>query len=136
MNCNVDFDGDGNPGGIISGFLAPEDLMDEDYAAQLTCFVGEGDEYYDADSLRVNDDYLSNTESPADNVWNSRSPGLIEDGIDIDTFEVHYPTIKPGDALAQVDLDTETDSWNLVYIILSFYSEVTSGGTISYLVRG
>ena len=142
MNCNVDFDGDGEEGGIISGFLAPEDLMDEDYAAQLTCFVGEGDEYWggdppdDVDCLIVNGDPLSNSESPANNVWNSRSPGLIEDGIDIDTFEVTYPTIQPGDALAQVDLDTGMDSWNLVYIILSFYSEVTSGGTISYLVRG
>jgi hypothetical protein len=135
MNCNVDFDDDGSPGGIISGFLAPEELTDEDYAAHLTCFVGEGDEYYEGDSIMVNGVSLSNSESPANNVWNSASPGLMEDGIDIDTFEVNYPTISPGDASAQVDLPTETDSWNLVYIILSFRSSVTSGGTISYLVR-
>ena len=142
MNCNVDFDGDGNPGGIISGFLSPEDIMDEDYAAHATCFVGEGDEYYggdppdDIDCILVNGDYLSNSESPWDNVWNSKSPDLAEDGIDIDTFEIQYPTIRPGDTSAQVDLPTGIDSWNLVYIILSFRSDVTTGGTISYLLRG
>ncbi len=136
MNCNVDFDGDGSPGGIISGFLAPEDVMDEDHAARLTCFVGEGDDAYTGDRISVNGDFLSNAASPSTNVWNSASPGLAEDGIDIDTFIVTYPTINPGDASAQVDLPTGTDSWNLVYIILSFSSEVTSGGTISYLIRG
>lgn len=136
MNCNVDFDGDGTPGGVVSGFLAPEDVMDAEHAARLTCFVGEGDDAYAGDRISVNGDFLSNTASPSDNVWNSASPGLAEDGIDIDTFEVEYPTISPGDASAQVDLPTGTDSWNLVYIILSFSSEVTSGGTISYLIRG
>jgi len=136
MNCNVDFDGDGNPGGLISGFLAPENIMDAEHAARLTCFVGEGDDIYDNDQIIINGDPLSNTESPVDDVWNSKSPGLAADGVDIDTFKVEYPTIRPGDASAQVDLPTETDSWNLVYIILSFSSEVTSGGTISYLVKG
>jgi hypothetical protein len=142
MDCNVDFDGDGSPGGTVSGFLAPEDIMEAEHAAHLTCFVGEGDDVYggdppsDIDCILVNGDYLSNTASPSDNVWNSASPGLVEDGIDIDTFEVTYPTIQPGDAEATIGLPTGTDSWNLVYIILSFSSEVTSGGTIGYLIRG
>jgi hypothetical protein len=142
MDCNVDFDGDGSPGGVVSGFLAPEDIMEAEHAAHLTCFVGEGDDVYggdppsDIDCILVNGDYLSNTASPSDNVWNSASPGLVEDGIDIDTFEVTYPTIQPGDAEATIGLPTGTDSWNLVYIILSFSSEVTSGGTVSYLIRG
>jgi len=44
--------------------------------------------------------------------------------------------IELGDTSAQVDLPTKTDSWNLVYIILSFRSETTTGGTITYLIRG
>lgn len=110
--------------------------MDAEYAAHLTCFVGEGDENYPDDYISVNLVYLSNSASPSDNVWNSASPGLTQDGIDIDTFEVTYPTIQPGEMDAEIHLETDVDSWNLVYIILSFYSEVTSGGTVSYLIRG
>jgi len=135
-DSNVDFDSNGSPGGSISGFLAPDEIKDEDYAARLTCFVGEGDDCYEGDSMTINEDYLSNAKSPWYNVWNSASPGLTVDGIDIDTFTIEYPTIKPGDTSAQVDLPTQTDSWNLVYIILSFRSTITTGGTISYLIRG
>ncbi len=135
-NSNVDFNGDGNPGGTIGGFLAPEEIIDELYAAHLTCFVGEGDEVYSGDYIKLNGTSLSNGASPASNVWNSKSPGLAVDGIDIDTFTVVYPTIEPGDTSAQVDLLTEVDSWNLVYIILSFRSEVTTSGTMSYVYVG
>lgn len=134
-NSNVDFDGDGDPGGTIGGFLAPQEIMSEDYAAHLTCFVGEGDEEYSGDYIKVNGTSLSNMQSPTHNVWNSKSPGLAESGVDIDTFTVAYPTIEPGYTSAQVDLPTQTDSWNLVYIILSFRSKVTTGGAISYLVK-
>jgi len=34
-----------------------------------------------------------------------------------------------------VDLPTEDDGFNLVYIILSFRSEIITGGTINYLIR-
>ena len=102
-----------------------------------TCFVGEGDDYYDGDSILVNDQYLSNSESPWYDVWNSASPEIAEDGIDIDTFYITWSSgaIDPGDTSAQVDLPTETDSWNLIYIILCFRSDITTGGPISYLVR-
>jgi hypothetical protein len=133
---NVDFNGDGNPGGTIGGFLAPEDIIDELYAAHLTCFVGEGDEIYDGDYIKLEGTSLSNAASPAENVWNSTSPGLAVDGIDIDTFTVGYPTIEPGDTSAQVDLLTEVDSWNLVYIILSFRSKITTSGAVSYIYVG
>ena len=138
---NVDFDNDGEDGGTISGFLAPEEIIDEDYAAKLTCFVGEGDEVYPNDYIKVKGEtgtetYLSNVESPTNNVWNSKYPGFEEDGIDIDTFEIQYPAIRPGDTSAQVDLPTDNDSWNLVYIILSFRSEVTTGGAITYIYVG
>ena len=138
MNQNVDFDDDGEPGGTISGFIVPEPIAGEVNAAKMTCFVGEGDDCYDGDSAKFNGDYLSNAESPSHNVWNSRSPRLAEDGIDIDTFYVSWDSglLQPGDTSAQIDLPTETDSWNLVYIILSFRSETTTGGPITYLIRG
>jgi len=140
MDVNVDFDGDGEPGGRISGFLVPEQIEGEgdlDDAAKLTCFVGEGDDYYDYDYLKFNEIALSDGHSTND-VWNSWSVGLSEEGIDIDTFHITWGSglLEPGDASAQVDLPTETDSWNLVYIILSFRSEVSAGGAISYLIRG
>jgi len=144
MNCNVDFDGDGEEGGTISGFLVPEPIRDpdtgeiiEENAAKLTCFVGEGDDYYNDDYLKFNGTRLSDGKTKWD-VWNSWSLGMSEDGIDIDTFYVTWASdlLKPEDTSAQVDLPTETDSWNLVYIILSFRSATTTGGTMTYLVRG
>jgi len=134
---NPDFDGDGEEGGMISGFIAPDEVIYEEYAARLTCFVGEGDEGgdYTGDQMIVNDDELSNTYSPEDDVWNGKSPGLSVPGIDIDTFTVAYPTIDAGATWAQVDLPTDSDGFMLVYIILSFRSKVASGGTLSYLVR-
>ena len=61
-----------------------------------------------------------------ENVCSLASLGLVEDEIDIDTPEVHYPTIRPGDVSARVDLSNGTDFWNLVYITLPYYSEITS----------
>jgi hypothetical protein len=144
MYCNVDFDGDGEGGGTISGFLVPDPIRDpetgeiiEEVAAQITCFIGEGDDYYEDDSIIVNGHKLYNSVSPKDNVWNSKSPGLEEDGIDIDTFCINWEDeiLEPGDSSAQVDLTTWTDSWNLIYIILSFRSDAITGGTVTYLLR-
>ena len=139
IDTNVDFDGDGQPGGRISGFLAPDQIEgegDADDAAKMSCFVGEGDDYYNYDYFRFNGTSLSDGRSTND-VWNSWSVGLVEDGIDIDTFHVTWGDglLAPGDTEAQIDLPTETDSWNLVYIILSFRSDVVAGGTISYLIK-
>lgn len=134
-HSNVDFDDDGNPGGNITGFLAPATITEEEYAAHLTCFVGEGDDNYKNDNIELNGVQLFNDESPANNVWNEKSPGVSIEGIDIDTFIVEYPTIEPADTSARVDLPTKVDSWNLVYIILSFRSEIITGGTINYLIR-
>jgi hypothetical protein len=139
MNVNVDFDGDGQPGGQISCFLVPEQIEgegDADDAATMTCFIGEGDDYYNYDYFRFEGTDLSDGRSTND-VWNSWSVGLVEDGIDIDTFHVTWGSglLEAGDTSAQIDLLTETDSWNLVYIILSFRSDVVAGGTISYLIK-
>ncbi len=139
MDVNVDFNGDGQPGGRISGFLVPEQIEgegDDADAATMTCFVGEGDDYYNYDYFRFEGTNLSDGRSSND-VWNSWSVGLVEDGIDIDTFHVTWGSglLEAGDTSAQIDLPTQTDSWNLVYIILSFRSEVVAGGTISYLIK-
>ncbi len=121
----------------ISGFLVPEPIEGEENAAKLTCFVGEGDDCYNGDYLKFNGTALSDGKSTS-NVWNSWSYGLAQDGIDIDTFDVTWSSglLEPGDTSAQVTMPTQTDSWNLVYIILSFRSEITTSGTITYLYIG
>jgi hypothetical protein len=138
----------------IKNFLAPQEVVDDPQAARITCFVGEGDVIYGAgnyedycwdhygvhdwDCLKLNDYYLSDVINPWNNVWNSESnvmPTLSIDGIDIDTFSAAYPVIEPGDNIAQVELPTGIDSWNLVYIILSFRSETTTGGFLSFEIE-
>ena len=107
----------------IEGFLAPEDAD-----GRLTVFVGEGDDCWNGDKVKFNDNYLPYSGDPYDgvnpqnDVWNGKSSGIggdFIDGVDIDTFDVS-PYIDSGDASAEVKLITGTDSWNLVYVILSF----------------
>jgi hypothetical protein len=151
MDRNVDWDGDGSPGGTIGGFLVPEPVPGEVNAAKLTVFVGEGDDVYNGDYLAFNGTKLwdGTTSHSLNDVWNSKSMGMSADGVDVDTLGIdptHQPDpyyitwdsdlLEPGDTSAQIDMYTQTDSWNLIYIILSFRSSITSGGTISYLVRG
>ena len=140
---NADFDNDGSPGGNISGFLVPEQITGETLAGRITVFVGEGDAGYIYDYLRVNGTSMSNSSSPSNNVWNSNSPGLSVPGVDIDPFDITWSDgiLEPGDTSVQIDIPTgttsgNTDGFSMVYIILSFRSEITSGGTLSYLVRG
>jgi hypothetical protein len=142
----------------ISGFLVPDPIAGEADAAKITCFVGEGDDYYADDYIALNPPSFphapdscklwdgttstshpgSNTKSHPNNVWNSKSIGLAETGIDIDTFSVSWASglLEPGDSSALVALETGTDSWNLVYIIISFRSRSITGGTVTYLIEG
>jgi len=142
---NPDFDGDGNPGGRISGFLVPEKIEGETNAARMTCFVGEGDNGKTGDSFKVTGPsstgaYLldGTTGTVWNDVWNSRSVGVTASGIDIDTFYVTWSSgiLEAGDTWAQVDIPTVGDGFTLSYIILSFRSAIHTGGTISYLIRG
>jgi len=137
MDQNVDFDGDGEPGGSITGFVVPEPIEGEEYAATLTCFVGEGDNIWSGDSLAFNGTTLSDGGGSPTNVWDSQSIGMSEDGVDIDTFHVTWASglLEPGDSMAQLDLITGTDSWNLVYMILSLRSETVTGGTTHYVIH-
>jgi hypothetical protein len=135
----------GNPTQVafnISGFLAPDDTT----GSHLTYFVGEGDDFYKGDSIKINGHLLSDAVNPSDNVFNSHSNAIndptFKSGIDIDTFDIST-YINPADISANVVLITSkpggqdyAEIYNLVYIILSFRSEITSGGVIAYLIKG
>lgn len=120
----------------IMGFRTPQDVGEE--AARLTAFVGEGDYHEEGDSIRVNNKPLSDLINPDNNVWNSKSK-LLDDteieGIDIDTFIISGAIIESGDTNAEVKLLTESDSWNLIYIILSFRDEIIPTKILSYQVK-
>jgi hypothetical protein len=159
MNQNVDFDSDGNPGGTISGFFVPERVQNPDgtwevNAATMTCFIGEGDDIYPGDYIAIKrlDNTMftklwdgittsGNSQASPNDVWNSKSLGMSADGVDVDTFYVYWGdpvssgVLQPGDTSIKIDMYTQTDSWNLVYIILSFRSATTTGGTATYLIR-
>jgi hypothetical protein len=135
---NPDFDGDGSPGGTISGFLVPQPVEGEVNAAKITCFVGEGDLLKEQDYMQVNGESLPDGTGVAWwNVWNSESVGLTVPGVDIDTFYVTWSSgiLESGDTSAQVDLPTKSDGFTLIYIILSFRSETTSGGVMGFLIK-
>ncbi len=150
-SVNLDFDRDGSPGGTITGFLVPHRIGNEEEAAKLTCFVGEGDESYSGDILKFNGEELwdgtetfppdedeSNISSSPHNVWNSKSVGMSEDGVDIDTFHILWDDaiLLAGDTEAQIDFDTEIDNFNLIYLVLSVRSKTTVGGTKHYVIHG
>ncbi|NWF78391.1 MAG: hypothetical protein HXY36_07390 [Chloroflexi bacterium] len=148
----------------ISGFLVPDPVGGEQNAAHITCFVGDGDEHYPYDfialldaepsvpSYQIDNDYKlwdgitcdHNSESNPNNVWNSQSPGLAANGVDIDTFQVPWSSglLEPGNTSAWVELGNSSSNpldgelIVLVYIIMSFRSSTTSGGSISYLIEG
>ena len=180
FQSDMDFDGDGNAGGKISGFLVPQPVTGETITSKITCFIGEGDDdsshsgdfiafnapsqYTDtySHSLNIPNTYKlwdgtysvlnpnSNTPTSPNNVWNGMSRGASASGVDIDTFYVPWQTggqvpygnpnfnglLHPGDTWAQINLPSPNDGITLSYIILSFRSEITYGGTISYLIRG
>jgi hypothetical protein len=163
---NVDFNRDGQPGGMISGFVVPDKIDGELNAAKLTCFVTEGDSVVGNDYLEIKGTAASsyeqlwdgtttsgsgliNSKSSPTNVWNGQSVVLgSSDGVDIDTLGVdpaanppQYITwdsniFKPKDTNASINMVTHSDYWFLVYMILSFRSETTTGGALSYLIHG
>jgi len=148
---NLDFDGDGEPGGDITDFVVPEPIEEEVNAAKLTCFVGEGDDDYDGDFLLFNvpeefrDDpdnipdecKLSDGAGDIDDVWDSESIGMSEPGVDVDTFYVTWASglLAADDIEAHIDLPSAVDNWNLVYMILSLRSETVTGSTEHYVIR-
>lgn len=100
-----------------------------------------------------------NTATAPDNVWNSNPQTATsqeynsttgkyntytlpqyqpntQDGVDIKTFVILWESglLNQGATSVRIDLPTQTDQWNFVYMILSFRSSVTIGGSVSYLV--
>jgi hypothetical protein len=130
----------------IDGFLAPASVGSEDDAVKMTCFVGEGDSWYTGDNIYLNGHQLNTGASgsalASNNCMNSmsNSGGIAgyppDDGIDLDTYSIdgsqHY--IQPADSSATVRMKTGTDVWNLVYMILSFRSDITGNGLLSYVI--
>ena len=150
------------PGGVVSGFLVPQPIPGELYAANMTAFVGEGDWCYSDDFLAFNAparywnnaseipdnnpsrlwDGLNlpdhnNTQAHPDNVWNSHAKSGFNDGVDIKTFYITWLSglLHPGDTSARIDLPTGIDVWNLVYMIFSFRSATTTGGNLYFLIK-
>jgi hypothetical protein len=79
-----------------------------------------------------------NNASQPDNVWNSQSVGMSEDGVDIDTFEITWASqlLKPGDNKLHLDLYTYIDNFNTIYLIISVKSKTVTGGTGHYVIYG
>jgi hypothetical protein len=128
-------------GGGGSGASATATVGNEANAAKMTAFVGEGDAGYTGDYFKVNNNNMSNSNSPANNVWNGDSPGLTVPGVDIDTFYVPWGNpvengiIKPGDTTVKIDMPTDTDGFTMTYLILSFRSSTAIGNALSYLIH-
>ena len=145
----------------ITGFIVPQPVSGDTAAARLTIFVGEGDiqitgdyvaivnqrdstEHYLWDGVTLPSPYdTSNTAAAPFNVWNGRSTGSTNDqaGIDVDTFTVPWGSppsngiLRPGDTSANIHMYTNGDGYVIEYMILSFRSTITTGGSISYLIR-
>ena len=156
----------------MTGFLVPEPIAGEEYAAHITAFVGDGDEQYSGDFIALNppsvpssqipNSYklwdgitlpsiptarsrlpMPNNASSPNNVWNSQSAGLAAGGIDVDNFQVTWSSglLQPGDTSAEVVLGNagtypeDAELIMVVYVIIAFRSEATTGGTLGYLVR-
>jgi hypothetical protein len=57
--------------------------------------------------------------------------------VDLDTFEITGDSgiIQPAASTATVRLATGADSWNLVYMVLSFRSDISASGLLNYIVK-
>ncbi|HSW57812.1 MAG TPA: hypothetical protein VLH15_05385, partial [Dehalococcoidales bacterium] len=162
LDVVFDYNNDGEPDEFISGFVVPQRIGNEVNAAKITSFVVEGDEslsddYFMINGVRLWDGTVSSAPSESDggqpnnkntprNVWNGKALGVANDGVDIDTLGVdptlgQYVTwnsqiLKPGDTEALITIHTRRDYWWMCYMILAFRSETTTGGSLTYQIRG
>jgi hypothetical protein len=149
----------------ISGFITPQKIATEPSTAdavKFTVFVGEGDIGLTGDHVGLFSQSAPTVENilwdgvPASSDPNDVAPnyndafnslsingansagGLLNaSGIDIDTFHVPWSPVivQPGDVTATINLRTQGDGLVSIYVIASFRSSVTSGGSVSYLIK-
>ncbi len=108
----------------LEDFYPPDGLA----VGRLTYFVGEGDSIYSGDYIKFKGESESSftnlidpPANPDGNVLNG-TPTVGVAGVDIDTFSI---TQNVQDSTkANVKFTTGTDSWNLIYIVLSFKTSV------------
>jgi hypothetical protein len=127
----------------LEDFYPPEGTIE----GKLTYFVGEGDKRaYTGDYIQLkgasSPTYTTLSDPPVnpdDNTMNSVSTGG-ERGIDVDTFDILAGQIDIGDDTeANVRCRTDGDRWYLMYLILSFKTDIMpkeeysfSVGTLTY----
>jgi len=120
----------------VGGFLAPP-VMSANDTSHITYFVGEGDyeSIYSGSKVKVNSNWLSDPPgNPVEDVLNSYSSGLPvtnTDGEDVDTFVLPTGCILPYDTSATITLASTIETYTFVYLVLSFRSELTTGGIIT-----
>jgi hypothetical protein len=58
-------------------------------------------------------------------------------GVDVDTFEVLWTDdiLRPGDTSLHLDMNSGTDAWNFIYLIISVRSETLTSGTTHYFIN-
>jgi Tfp pilus assembly protein PilX len=123
---DLDFDGDGTPGGDISGFVMPEPIKDkngvitETNAATLTCFVGEGDWCYAGDYVALNapDGLRANptdyTSYESYKLWDGitlTTPTPVNTAANPDNVWNGMSTALGGSVVDGVDIDTFNITW-------------------------
>jgi hypothetical protein len=133
---------------LIKGFKAPADHNGD----KLTFFTGEGDRWYgdhqwnhcvyDEDFVKFNGTYLGvdsldpNIMNTRTNIMDGRSSsmgGATIEGVDIDTFNV-TSYINGGDTQAEIIFGTGIDIWNLVYVVMSFRTDLVPNNDNDYSV--
>jgi hypothetical protein len=147
----------------ITGFIIPQQTTGEKDAATLTTFVGEGDWGISGDYVAFIDQHDATVhklwdgtdpdgtgQSSLNNVFNGRStdnPLGTDSGIDLDTFHIRWngqsdkstydsnTKLLSGDTSGTFVMSTQGDTYLSVYVILSIRSKITTGGSISYLIR-
>jgi hypothetical protein len=136
----------------ISGFIVPQRIAGESTsadAARLTVFVGEGDKQLHPDHVGLIDqngtehllwdgvtDDSNDTQASPNDAFNSESPGITAPGVDIDTFHIKWSDniVNQGDTQADINIYTNGDGLVSIYVIASFRSSITTGGSVSYLI--
>ena len=153
----------GNNPIAISGFITPARISGESTGAdavKLSVFVGEGDKQLYPDSVGLRDqtnpatdnwlwdgvtDDPNDTQASPNDAFNSESINgaslsggyLNAPGVDIDTFHIPWSAglVQQNDTTAAINIYTNGDGLVSIYVIASFRSSVTSGGSVSYLIK-